>query len=343
VATGANAPRAIESSERHRAMAVAAADVVLGLRQRVEADEPLTPEFVALLCEWPWRVYAHDLAAARSDAERRAAADVYWRSLVEIDEMSHVTGCFSDLPPSPRMPIAEYALRGAELRLAKAHLPPAPSRLEWAGGRATAAGAPPTLAELARDVIQFSDRWLEQAEVSPELLGVACEWSRRLCAAESESADGPAGRLRAATAHSTRLTKLRALARARPADDLAFPRDEIDYSIAEARLLAAEASPHTPQQLAALRREMADAARRHVDGLRKRKKAGEPLTPEFVEALCVASRRLAAATGDPRGHLARMRDLHADLKRHFDQDQDVTRIQVSQSAYFLREAEAPSE
>jgi hypothetical protein len=67
--------------------------VVVGLRQRVEADEPLTPEFVSLMCEWPRRVYAHDLAAARSDAERRAAADVYLRSVAELYELTKFLRC----------------------------------------------------------------------------------------------------------------------------------------------------------------------------------------------------------------------------------------------------------
>jgi hypothetical protein len=35
-----------------------------------------------------------------------------------------------------------------------------------------------------------------------------------------------------------------------------------------------------------------------------------------------------------------MRDLYADLKKRLEEkDADVTRIQVSQAAYFLREAE----
>ena len=92
-----------------------------------------------------------------------------------------------------------------------------------------------------------------------------------------------------------------------------------------------------------------DAARGHVAQLWKRKDTGEPLTPEFVQGLCVWSQRLMWAeknsgngddlAGVKARHMRRMRDLHAELKKRFDEDRDVSRIQVSQAAYVLREAE----
>lgn len=83
-------------------------------------------------------------------------------------------------------------------------------------------------------------------------------------------------------------------------------------------------SPHAHRQLAAI---AGDA----VVGVRKRLEADEPLTPEF-------------ATGTPdqtalAEHRRRMRHLHARLSRLCDERGGVSRIEVSQSAYFLREAE----
>jgi hypothetical protein len=228
--------------------------------------------------------------------------------------------------------MTEYALREAELRLAELRAPSAPI-----------ATPPPTLAQLARDVVEAMDEQMGLIEPGPEDLEAACKWSRRLWEAESDTAPGPAAQLRSATNHVTRLTRLLTRARAAHAEDASFPLEGITLDLAEARLRAVEASPHAPQQVAALRREMADAARTHVAALWKREQAGEPPTPEFIDAMCTASRRLGTASGDPGTHLRRMRDLHADMKRRFEQGLEVSRIQVSQAEYYLREAAAPRE
>ena len=81
------------------------------------------------------------------------------------------------------------------------------------------------------------------------------------------------------------------------------------------------------------------------------------MTPEFVEELCDWSEKVCRADEATRGdrereptptaredHLRRMRDLYSDLKKRLDEnDAEVARIQVSQAAYFLREAELGSE
>ena len=100
----------------------------------------------------------------------------------------------------------------------------------------------------------------------------------------------------------------------------------------------------------ALRREISDAAADVVKSLRQRVDAGEALTPTLVEVMFEWSRRvyLSGVAADPardaraqaaREHLARVKELHQVLEARFQQGIDVSRVQVAQATYYLREAE----
>ena len=95
---------------------------------------------------------------------------------------------------------------------------------------------------------------------------------------------------------------------------------------------------------------LAAAAREAWDVLQLRVEAGEALTPTFVELIGQASRRLCLAEREaseekaPKAkalgeHLDRMKQLHAILDQRFKLGVDVSRVQVAQATYFVREAE----
>ena len=119
--------------------------------------------------------------------------------------------------------------------------------------------------------------------------------------------------------------------------------------MARAQAIAQGAARPTPAETAA-HRELVVAARDAWDVLWLRVEAGEALTPTFVELVCQSSRRLCFAERETakgqaplgkslREHLERMKTLHAMLDHRFRTGLDVSRLQVAQAKYFLREAE----
>jgi hypothetical protein len=326
-------------------MAIAAGDVAFGLHQRMEADEPLTPEFLELILTWARRTYVHDIAAARSTAQRLAAADVYWRSASEPYGLQSCTYFEGETPVS--VPIAEYGVRQAQQALAKAGIHPA----------ATAEGVPVGLRrsqlETGRVVWEMLQKRVNAGEpLTPEFDDIMASASRRLCFEEMAAASNSDQRLAAARAHVERLQDFHSAAeRVTHSTDGPISHDDLAYRVLEAKLSTARLSPSMPGRFPpqVLKSGMAIAAIRYCDFLWRRYETGAEPTIEFVEQLCQWSRR-ADRSGELRGHppemppsavehLRRMRDLHADLKKRFDDDRDVSRIQVSQAAYFLREAE----
>jgi hypothetical protein len=126
------------------------------------------------------------------------------------------------------------------------------------------------------------------------------------------------------------------------------PRDDFHYFLAEAELwvltLSGERSSARTREL---RRVMSDAAHAHV-ALLWGQDEDTPPTPDVLEKMGVWSARLCANRADGSGpdaharHVERMRTLYADMKKSYDEGRDVSRVQVLQAAYFLREAELSS-
>jgi hypothetical protein len=118
--------------------------------------------------------------------------------------------------------------------------------------------------------------------------------------------------------------------------------------IASTRPASGQADPKpaaSPQSAA-----VAAAASDVLKALNERIGAGEALTPSFAELMFEWSRRVhnaqvaAAPAKDLRlksaqEHLARVRDLHRIIEQRFRAGLDVSRVQVAQATYYLREAE----
>ena len=116
----------------------------------------------------------------------------------------------------------------------------------------------------------------------------------------------------------------------------------------ESRAADTPANPTGQRQDAAKteRRALADAAQAVWEALRLRLEAGEAMTPSFVEMVCQASRRWclaeiddAADDGARDKHVDRIKSFHEMLSKRFETGLDVSRVQIAQAAYFLREAE----
>ena len=116
--------------------------------------------------------------------------------------------------------------------------------------------------------------------------------------------------------------------------------------LAAAGISAAQDERKPPQ----LRREVAAAAADVNKALVERMEAGEALTPTFVDLMFEWSRRQyqSSVTADAgreakaqaaREHLKRADDLYRTLNARFINGLDVSRVQVSQAKYYLREAE----
>ena len=101
---------------------------------------------------------------------------------------------------------------------------------------------------------------------------------------------------------------------------------------------------------AQLRREAATAAADVHKALTERMDAGEAMTPQYVELMFEWSRRVYQSSVEADGgreakaqaareHLGRVKDLHDRLTIRFGQGLDISRVQVAQATYYLREAE----
>ena len=312
--------------EAHFRAATAARDVCEGLHVRVEADEPLTPEFVELLCVWPRRLYLHELAAATSDSERAAALDDLRRAQRKSYDL--LRGGISENPAGiqPHLLITEFYLRESELAVAGPDDTESPHR---------------SLPETAGEVMVTFQKRIEADEpLTPEFVTEVCRASRRLCLVQTGSTSARAQWVRAAKEHAARVAQWLEFTRSKYTTGGPFPRHNLEYYLAEANLWAEQARSGGGPATLTFYSAMAAAARGHLDSIMARKKADEPLSLEFVDELCLWSRRHATAASTPDQHLRRMRDLHAELDRMLRQGGDVSRIQVSQAAYFVHDAEA---
>ena len=313
-------------------LAAIAADVRHGLQQRLEADEPLTPQFIVLLSDWSSRVFVHRWMAATSAADRDEAGKLYWQQAADVYRS---TGLLSG-----GVPIAEYALGEAEMMLAElgVRLPSTD-----AGAKPTRSGRP--LAEIAHaawDVIQAGSN--EGEPFTAEWVDLVCEVSRELWLAESLAESRREVAKPATDRHVQRLTELTNRLRSVDIPGGPAPLNAIRYYVAEAKLVGSRAwrdSENTPV--------MVDAARDQVEWLWKRKEAVDPPEPQFVHQLCAWSERLMwAEQGSPEeavrlaavpNHRRRMGELLAEMKKRVDNPGDVSRIQVSMVEYFVLKAQ----
>jgi hypothetical protein len=127
---------------------------------------------------------------------------------------------------------------------------------------------------------------------------------------------------------------------------VAIPLIAVIVALAALALAQAQPKPAPAEQSAALAAAAADV----LQVLSLRLEAGEPLTPSFVELQCEWSRRayFAQVAAMPakearvkaaKEHLARVEGLRALLEGRFRQGLDVSRVQIAQATYYVREAE----
>jgi hypothetical protein len=253
----------------------------------------------------------------------------------------------------PQADLTDYYLCEAALWLAAAK--PLPSRaMREPVDRPPQEPMLAPLVEPARRITTSIRASLEmKGGLTAESLMLLADASRVECLAEAAAAADAPARAMAVRAHLKRLEELRARmkpALVTPAPDGSVPQHQYDYLVAEAKAWLLRETGGTAQDLAAARGAMADAARAQVAAMWKRREAEEAMKPEFVEELCLWSRRLRDTqkqAPDPQAngaapaeeHLRRMRELHADLRKRFDDGRDVSMVQVRQAEYFLHEAE----
>jgi hypothetical protein len=223
----------------------------------------------------------------------------------------------------------------------------------------------------ADDVVQVSRERREAGEaLTPEFVGLESEWLRHKALCDFAATDRRQ-HLEAARKYVERVSELRRVVRVvwdgfghEP-----FAQTHLlDYFFHEAELWLAKVSagqavadpddvpvqqndaPREPRE--AERRAAAallDAAREVWRSLKQRADAGEAPAPEFVELQFQSSRRLCEAERqvDPskpvtlkalRAHLDRVTSLHTLLDQRFKAGIDVSRVQVSQAAYYVEEA-----
>jgi hypothetical protein len=341
------------SRDAHKILAAEAGETWKMLTLRVDAQEVLTPEFLSVVCDWSRRLWRHESAAAGTDAQRVAAAQAWWRRAVWCYQLTHFRFVFEADTYLVQATLTEFAVREAELALDALGAEPQPADADEERVR-QATEPPRPLAEIARDVLEFLEKPLEKQEpLTPDFIRLQFDASRRLCVVESAAATRERTRIAAARAHFDRLEVRRSMVEM-VQTTLAGPMrwDDYRYFLAEAELWTLPSQSSLPTDRAAqLRRAMAGAAGAHVATLWRQKEAEGSLTPERVDSMCTWSARLrdaesaaspAIAADAHRRHADRMRALFADLKRRFDEGADVSMVQVTQAAYFLREAELSS-
>ena len=324
-----------------RALAPIAEGVSRGLQRRLEAGEPLTPEFARLVRVWSQRAYAHRFGADTSAATLLAAADRYRQAAADAYRLAHPAS--DGDAKSPEALITESALGAAEAELVIAQVEARVVNMDDLDDL-----PPPTVRAqpvIARDLWDSIRRRVEAGEpLTPEFLELSCDASLELMTWEAAGPRQREASQRAADAHLERVEALMNRLDSAHLPGASRQTDVLRYHLAQAKGMAAR-WVRTGDQSAA----MLDAARRHVADLWQRKDAGEPPTPQFVEAMCAWSERLMwaeqmsqdepAMRDAASRHRRRMGDLHAELKKRLDEGRDVTRTQISQAEYFLRKAE----
>ena len=105
-----------------KSLAAAAAEVTNTLRQRTEAGEALTPDWVQLVCDWSRRRCRLEAAAAVDHASYVTAARAHRDRMEELHRLLHPRFIYDPDNPVSRVAeaITEYHLREAELWLARA-------------------------------------------------------------------------------------------------------------------------------------------------------------------------------------------------------------------------------
>jgi hypothetical protein len=205
----------------------------------------------------------------------------------------------------------------------------------------------------AADLLAAIDERVAAGEaLTPTFLDLYSHVSRNLCVAEMAAARTPAQRLAIANDHLDRVK----FATHPPIDISDFDERGRHVPLREAELLVAQAQADArgeqrpTEAEKAARRALVDAAREAWETLQQRVDAGEAVTPSLVELVCQASRRWCLAEIDDAAddatrdnarskHVERIKAFHDMLTKRFQAGLDVSRVQVAQATYFLREAE----
>jgi hypothetical protein len=242
----------------------------------------------------------------------------------------------------------------------------------------TDAAANKALAHAAADVVGELDALVQADEpLTPEFVTLQVIWVRRQARPEIAAAPDARRRLEAAQRYRDRMKGLSAIpgfvthfkqAREtvalledtlREAESCVKRADAGEADVAPGQDPRIDASVPGPSAGDALKSQQVDEAKATAAardaagesaGLLARLHADEPLTPEFVERMCESSRKLCAAevAAEPvqpfrvkalRNHLARMTSFHSILEARFKAGLDVSRVQMAQVSYFVREAE----
>jgi hypothetical protein len=211
VAGQGSGPEKVAADAPATALADAAGEVLAGIEERVEADEPITPEFIDLLTRWTRSKAFHEMAAARDRARRVDVAQRYLESLRVFSRW----GAWATHFRAEGTPLA-YALREAEFAVARAAadrpdpLPQDdPPRSDAAAESAEEAKARAGMLEAARALWKSLEQRVEADEpLTPEFVDLLCGVSRRLYFSEVAGATAKDARLKSANAHLVRMQHL---------------------------------------------------------------------------------------------------------------------------------------
>lgn len=168
-----------------------AGSIMFGLRQRMEADEPLFPRFVEMLCMASWRVLESEMASSADDGTRAHSAAAHVRRLLWLGD--DLLGHILDVDLGPQLSVAAYHLRVAEELANVSGVPdatfPKPKKQPELLGASKAEACERGLAEWTR--------LLEHDEpLTPAFARDGCRWSAQLAFAEAADHAGDGDALR---------------------------------------------------------------------------------------------------------------------------------------------------
>jgi hypothetical protein len=231
-----------------KAVGAAADEVVGAIRERREAGEALTPEFVSLESDWLRHKALCDLASA---SNRRQRVDVARNYAERASEQRRVVEIWDGFGHNPiaQAHLLDYFFHEAELWLAKVSAggvvadpddtcqkdKDAPQEVREAEQRAKVA-----LLDAAREVWTSLKQRLDADEaLTPELVELQFQASRRLCEAEKEVDASKPAALKALRAHLDRAKALYTLLDQRFKAGLDVSRVQVSqaaYYVEEAKL-----------------------------------------------------------------------------------------------------------
>ena len=341
-----------------------AADASLALHQRSEAGEPLTPQYVDLMCTWSRRSGVAAIASADATGGRTRAALAHLHAAESLYFVPRSVMCVYDGDRSHLVTpeaMTEHRLREAAAWLARpddvrAEDGELPEKLPPYDPRAG------DLREAAAAALLEVQKRAEVGEaLTPTFVNLQATWLRRLARGAVASVEDPGQRVRATRDHLDRARELvQLLDWVQPIDgppdharaEAACVVREAELWVAQAQTAAARPgkAPQDDRPEAAAREALVEAARVAWRESKKRADAGEAMTPTFVELMCQSSRRLCRAEQLARPakeariksaqeHLDRMKPLHDTLDQRLKAGIDVSAVQVKQAKYFVREAE----